>query len=84
MHACDADVFVPHVFQQVTFGLVFKVQSCHLLCVCVFQLLCHFDLEETKKTRQVKDLSFIHPSDVHVCHLFQAHIHLQKTQLYSK
>lgn len=42
-------VCVPHVFQQVTFSLVLKVQSRHLLRVRVFQLLCHFDLEETKR-----------------------------------
>lgn len=48
----EVEVFIPHVFQQVTFGLVFKVQSCHLLCVRVFQLLRHFDLEETKREFQ--------------------------------
>lgn len=37
-------VFIPHVFQQVTFSLVFKVQSGHLLRVSVFELLRHFDL----------------------------------------
>lgn len=39
------DAFIPHVFQQVTFGLMFKVQSGHLLRVSVFELLRHFDLE---------------------------------------
>lgn len=38
-------MFIPHVFQQVTFSLVFKVQSGHLVCVCVLQLLRHFDLD---------------------------------------
>lgn len=58
-YACDRDVFIPHVFQQVTFGLVFKVQSCHLIRVCVFQLLCHFDLGETKRhIKQLICLSF--------------------------
>lgn len=72
-------VFIPHVFQQVTFSLMFKVQSCHLLHVCVFQLLCHFDLEETK--RHIK---------YRICHLFTpllcqnviyllAQTHLRKT-----
>lgn len=51
-------VFIPHVFQQVTFSLVFKVQSGHLLHVSVFEFLCHFDLEERKKTGPVEDLSF--------------------------
>lgn len=68
VHVCNTDMFIPHIFQQITFGLVLKVQPCHLLCVCVFQLLCHFDLGETK--RQVKDLSFIHRSAVHACYFF--------------
>lgn len=54
------EVFIPHVFQQVTFSLVFKVQSCHLLHVCVFQLLCHFYLEEILK-KLIK---------YRICHLF--------------
>lgn len=52
MHA-----LIPHVFQQVTFGLVFKVQPGHLLSVCVFEFLRHFDLEGGKKKVQVEDLS---------------------------
>lgn len=47
-------VFIPHVFQQVTFSLVFKVQSGHLLRVSVFEFLRHFDLEGRKKTGPVE------------------------------
>lgn len=43
--------FIPHVFQQVTFGLMFKVQSGHLLRVSVLQLLRHFDLEGKEEDR---------------------------------
>lgn len=39
--------FVPHVFQQLAFGLMFEVQPGHLLRVSVLQLLRHFDLERT-------------------------------------
>lgn len=55
----DAGASVPHVFQQVAFGLMFKVQSGHLLRVSVFQLLRHFDLEGRKRTRQAQDRSFL-------------------------
>lgn len=63
MNTVDEDygwvgAFVPHVFQQVTLGLVFKVQSGHLLHVSVFEFLRHFDLEGRKKTGPVEDVSF--------------------------
>lgn len=51
--ACFRDVFIPHIFKQVTFSLMFKVQPCHLLCVSVFQLLCHFDLLKKEQKQRM-------------------------------